>query len=150
MTALPLDIGAATAGAEARPVRIGTTWDVVRITARLGIDALDRLRAIEAPVGPVLHTPLRSAVEFLVAPGEAPSWPHLRGTRAVSTGVLLYPPPHVTVASHGRSTDARRWIVAPADPLTLTDADALCEAVTTAIAADAIATLAPAGRRRTS
>ncbi|MEV0012724.1 hypothetical protein [Streptomyces sp. NPDC047973] len=144
---LPLDIGAATAGAEARPVRIGVAWDVVRITARLGVDTLIRLQAMGAPVGPVLHTPLRSAVEYLVTPGEAVSWPHLRGTRAVSTGVLLYPPPHITVASPARSTDARRWIVAPADPLTLTDADALCEAVTTAMAADAIATLAPAGRR---
>ncbi|MER6603816.1 MULTISPECIES: hypothetical protein [Streptomyces] len=146
------------AGAEAGPlcsawnrgaaadVPIGHLWDVVRVTTRLGFDVLGRVRSIGAELGPVLETPARGAVEFVVTPGTARTWPDLMGTRATSRGVLRCPPPHVTVASGLRSTGARRWIVPPLYAPATTDADALCEAVAAALLDRASAALALAGR----
>ncbi|WP_037859663.1 hypothetical protein [Streptomyces sp. NRRL F-5065] len=146
------------AGAEAGPlyrawnrgaaadVPIGHLWDVVRVTTRLGTDVLARVRGIGAELGPVLETPVRSAVEFVVTPGTAATWPDMIGTRAAARGMLRCPPPHVTATSGLRSTGARRWIVPPSYVPATTDADALCEAVAAALVHRATAALALAGR----
>lgn len=130
----------------AADVPIGHLWDVVRVTSQLGFDVLGRVRSCGAELGPVLETPARGAVEFVVAPGTAATWPDLIGTRAAATGVMRCPPPHVTVASGLRSTGARRWIVPPQYAPATTDADALCEAVAAALLHRASAALALAGR----
>ncbi|OII64296.1 hypothetical protein BJP40_00040 [Streptomyces sp. CC53] len=146
------------AGAEARPlyqawnrgaaadVPIGNLWDIVRVTSRLGADVIARVRRHGAELGPVLETPARGAVEFVVPPGTAATWPDLMGTIAAARGVLRCPPPHVTAASGLRSTGARRWIVPPLYAPATTDANALCEAVAAALMHRATAALALAGR----
>ncbi|WP_326655684.1 hypothetical protein [Streptomyces sp. NBC_01750] len=133
-------------GGAAADVPIGQLWDVVRVTTRLGYEVLSRVRSISAEIGPVLDTPARSSLEFIVAPGTAASWPQMIGTRAAATGYMRCPPPHVTVASGLRSTGARRWIVPPLYAPATTDADALCEAVAAALLTRATAVLALADR----
>ncbi|GGX36693.1 hypothetical protein [Streptomyces chryseus] len=130
----------------AADVPIGQLWDVVRVTTRLGFDAVDRVRRAGVELGPVLDTPARGAVEFIVPPGTATTWPQMLGTRAVSTGILRCPPPHITLASGRGSTGGRRWIMPPLYAPATTDADALCEAVAGALFARATATLVLAGR----
>ncbi len=135
------------AGAAA-DVPIGRRWEVVRVTSALGYDVLRRLRSMGAELGPVLDTPARAAVEFIVETGTAASWPPLTGTRAAATGVIRCPPPHMTVPAAVRSTGGRRWIVPPLylHAADTTDANALCEAVAAALMHRAGVSLALAGR----
>lgn len=147
------------AGAEAGPlyrawnqgaaadVPIGHLWDVVRVTTRLGVDAIARVRRIGGQVGPVVEMPVRSTVEFIVPPGTAATWPEMTGTRATARGMLRCPPPHVTQASGLRSIGGR-WIVPPLYVPATTDADALCEAVAAALLHRATAALDLAGQDR--
>ncbi|MGW0785905.1 hypothetical protein [Streptomyces sp. NPDC002913] len=145
------------AGAQAEPlhrawssggvadVPIGQLWDVVRLTTALGHDVLDRVRRIGSQVGPVLETPARGAVEYLVPRGTAATWPPMVGTRATGMGLLRCPSPGVTLSSGQRSTGRRSWIVPPLDVPSTTDADALCEAVAAALLHRAAAVLSLAG-----
>lgn len=110
-------------------IPIGDRWDVIRITAHVGYAALRRIRRAGTPLGPVLETPAREAVEVLVAPGTAAAWPNLGYTTAVGSGTLLCPAPWVTTTAS--STPAQRyraWIIPPG-PREPVDSDVLCEAV---------------------
>lgn len=139
------DLYRAWARGAAVEVPIGELWEVVRITARLGDDAVRRLQDAGVDLGPVLDAPMRRAVELFVPLGTVTTWPRLRGTLATRRGYTLCPPPHMTATSGLRSTGARRWIVPPLSPVT-TDPDALCEAVAAALWNRATALVAKAGR----
>ncbi|WP_331718287.1 hypothetical protein [Streptomyces sp. NBC_00134] len=115
-------------------VRI-TGADVLRISSRVAVEALTVLESRQVPLGPILANRNRSAVEFIVPAGTAATWPALPHTRCVETAVMRCPAPAVTAASR-RRVQGRTWICAPSpERPAATDADALCEAVTTAIAA---------------
>ncbi|MFF8847979.1 hypothetical protein ACF08N_35620 [Streptomyces sp. NPDC015127] len=131
--AAPVELAAAWTDGAAADVPIGTAWDVVRISRRLGYAALARIRCADAPIGPVLETPWREAVEVVVPRGTAAVWPAIPGTRPVARGTLRCPPPRITVASGLTSTGGRRWIVPPGHAAAVTDADTLCEEAAAAL-----------------
>ncbi|WP_438297871.1 hypothetical protein [Streptomyces sp. HUAS TT7] len=108
-------------------------WEILRVTTPVAVEALARMRARAVPLGPVLNNPPRRTVEILVPSGTAAAWPALPGTRCVERGLIRCPPPHITAVC-GRRT-ARYWIIPPGPTVPeTTDSDALCEAVTEAIA----------------
>ncbi|MEV5774204.1 hypothetical protein AB0L49_23590 [Streptomyces antimycoticus] len=123
----------------AAEIPIGQLWDVLRVTTRTGTSAFQRLQVLGEPVGPALEVPLRHTVEFLVPPGTAAVWPPLPGTRCVGRGIIRCPAADRTRSSGRRASCGRRWIVAPTDaPVPTTDADALVETVTAALARRAV------------
>ncbi|MBD2829894.1 hypothetical protein ID875_21240 [Streptomyces globisporus] len=69
------DLRRAWATGQLAQIPIGDRWDVVRITTQLGYAALRRVRQAGVPLGPVLETPARGAVEVLVAPAPPPPGP---------------------------------------------------------------------------
>ncbi|MFI1831322.1 hypothetical protein ACH41E_33485 [Streptomyces sp. NPDC020412] len=115
----------------ATPVRIGTAWEVVRITTSVGREALARLRKQQFLVGPVLSIPARATLEVVVPLGTAASWPTLpeRYRYVTATaGTMLCPPPR------RRPAGGRKWIAAPGSRPPMTDGHLLCEAVAATIA----------------
>ncbi|MCX4673658.1 hypothetical protein OG453_44695 [Streptomyces sp. NBC_01381] len=111
-----------------------TGADVVRITASLADAVRTLLEERKIPLGPVLDTRPRGAVEFTVPAGTSATWPPLPDTQCVSEAELRCPAPDVTAAS-GRRVGGRCWILSPSHtPHAVTDANALREAVTTALA----------------
>ncbi|WP_051722764.1 hypothetical protein [Streptomyces albus] len=114
----------------AAEVPVGRTWDVLRVTATVGSDALNRLRCRNIALGPVLDVRPRGTVEFLVAPGLASYWPDLRCTVWADRGFVRWPAPSLSWATGRRARCGRSWVVPPSCPSPYTaDADALCEAV---------------------
>ncbi|GAA0574491.1 hypothetical protein [Streptomyces mordarskii] len=119
----------------ATEVPIGSLWHVLRVTGTTGRDALTRLQARGEPLGPVLEVPMRFTIEFLVPRcAAAATWPPLLGTRWIEHGIIRCPGPERTRSAGRRSACGRRWIVPPVPAvIPVTDADALCEAVTAAL-----------------
>ncbi|WP_330294072.1 hypothetical protein [Streptomyces sp. NBC_00576] len=107
--------------------------DVLRISRLIDADVLTVLRERGIVRGPVLLNGRRRCVEVLVRPGTASSWPEMPWTRCVDAAVMLCPAPSVTSAS-GLHVDGRVWITPPGYAPPVTDADALAEAVATALA----------------
>lgn len=115
-------------------VPVGRLWHVVRVTRRVGVPTLQRLRTAGVGLGPVLETMPRETIEWLVPAGTARTWPPIPGTACTDTGNWLCPAPWVTACAGSSGVNGRRWIVSPtATVLTITDADALCEAVAAAV-----------------
>jgi hypothetical protein len=115
------------------PRTTGLRWEVVRITAPLGLEAIARCHR-RVTLGPIWSTPARDTVEIVVAPGTVPTWPSLRGT--------------VCAVANQASELARgrRWIVPPAKGRpAATDAYELAEAVTNALVRRALTSLARTG-----
>ncbi|WP_425824594.1 hypothetical protein [Streptomyces fractus] len=96
--------------------------EVLRIRRSLAFHVLAVLKERGIPCGPVLDNRARAALEVLVPDGTAATWPALPGTRCVAGAHLPSP--------------ARRAWIWPTDPSATvsTDPDALCEAVTVALA----------------
>lgn len=133
--AMAADIRAEWGAGRAADIPIGHLWDVLRVIRGTGASAFQRLQELGEPVGPVLEVPLRDTVEFLVPPGTAADWPPLPGTRCVERGFIRCPGPDRTRSSGRRASCGRRWIVSPTEStIPTTDADALVEAVTAALA----------------
>ncbi|MFJ2112405.1 hypothetical protein ACIOEX_11020 [Streptomyces sp. NPDC087850] len=121
---------AAAVPADFLPRPAGPRWEVVRITAPLGLDAISRC-CRRTVLGPVWITPARRTIEIVVAPGTVPLWP--AGLRGTVCAVADKTAP----GSRGR-----RWIVAPSpDRPAATDAYALAEAVTDALVRRALTCL---------
>lgn len=102
-------------------------WDVVRISHAIASNVVLRLLERGIPLGPIWQNRARGVIEAVVPPGTAAHWPRL-DTQWVTCAPLQginCPPP-----------DGRRWITRPSDTgrPPATDPDALCEAVTAAIA----------------
>lgn len=111
-------------------VPVGRLWSVLRVTRRIAVPTLHRLRATGIEPGPVLDAVPREAFEWLVPAGTARTWPSLRGTVCVDSGTLRCPSPSITVAAGSLPVNGRRWVVPPALGVPpVTDADALCEAL---------------------
>lgn len=102
-------------------VRTGTSrLEVVRITTSLGLDVVSRCRR-RVSLGTVWITPARAAIEIVVAPGTALTWPQLRGTTCATADIP-------------KSCGRRRWIVPPAKDRPMeTDAAELAEVITDAL-----------------
>ncbi|MDW8478335.1 ATP-binding protein [Streptomyces scabiei] len=105
-----------------------TGADVVRVTTSVGVKALAILMQQGIPLGPVLYTDPRRAVEILVPEGTARTWPGLPLTRCVAGAAVRPPAPEVTTLT-GRRTEGRTWFVPPGGEETATDPAALAEAI---------------------
>ncbi|MER6160328.1 ATP-binding protein [Streptomyces sp. NPDC001868] len=108
------------------PVTV-TGADVLRVTTSVGVKALALLMQQGIPLGPVLHTDPRKAVEIVVPAGTARTWPGLPLTTCIAGAVVRAPAPEVT-ALKGRRTDGRTWFVPPGEEAA-TDPGALAEAI---------------------
>lgn len=105
-----------------------TGADVVRVTTSVGVKAIALLIEQGVPLGPVLHTDPRQAVEILVPAGTAQTWPGLPLTTCTARATVRPPAPEVT-ALKGRRTDGRTWFVPPGGEENTTDPAALVEAI---------------------
>jgi hypothetical protein len=127
-------------------VVVGHRWEVLRIARPIGDHMLSLCCARGITLGPILETVPRAAMEIVVALGTAATWSALPATRCVcvGAGMIRCPAPSVT----GRRIGGRRWIVPPDVRRPFhTDADALCELVTQAIATRALTGLSVVGLR---
>lgn len=116
-------------------VPVGRLWEVVRVNRAYGLLALERLRHREVRLGLVLEVLPRATVEFLVPVGSARSWPPLLLAPCADAGTMSWPPPNAAPWTGLRSVCGRRWLaVPPVGRALTTDADALCEAIGSALA----------------
>ncbi|MBV9023726.1 MAG: hypothetical protein JO362_08000 [Streptomycetaceae bacterium] len=116
------------------PVPIGRDWDVIRVTAHIGWDALARMRLADHDFGPVVMNRPRRTLEIVVPPGSAAAWPALDRSACVAAahGHLRCPPPWTRAP--GVEAAGYGWVyAAPGTAVPYTDGDALCEAIVTAM-----------------
>src|SRR6266550_4391802 len=66
-------------------VPIGRDWDVIRVTAHIGWDALARMRFAGHDFGPVVMNRPRQTLEIVVPTGSAAAWPALDRSACVAT-----------------------------------------------------------------
>ncbi|MFE5029898.1 hypothetical protein ACFRAO_43100 [Streptomyces sp. NPDC056656] len=113
-------------------VRI-TGADVLRVSTSAAARTLAVLEERGIPLGPVMENRARACIEFTVPAGTAATWPPLPRTHCVAEALIRCPAPDTTTHPY-RTAGRRAWISppAPAAP-SVTDADALCEAVTSAL-----------------
>lgn len=113
------DADALTTWADAKLVetRAGHAFDVVEMPRTPGWDAIRHLRAMRAPVGPILHT--AAGVLALVRVGSLTGW-DLPDSRVLAVDEVIGVPHPSVVAPH--TVHARTWVVPPRDELVLTDA----------------------------
>ncbi|MFF5705756.1 hypothetical protein ACFY7H_25225 [Streptomyces sp. NPDC012794] len=92
----------------------GRQWDVLIVPGELGRPALDVLRLLYGPPGPVLADFKDARVGFFVPPGTAARWigTGVRGAGRGTWIVVPYP---------GRATGGVRWLEVPDGRGTLTD-----------------------------
>ncbi|GAB2872655.1 hypothetical protein [Streptomyces mayteni] len=99
---------------QAVSVPVGRAWDVLRVSRSVGLAVLARLPWHVGAIGPVLEVPARDAVEFLVPPGTAATWPSrpvLRDAICVGLGgTSRFPAPALTLADGRRARCGRRWL----------------------------------------
>ncbi|MFI1174208.1 hypothetical protein [Streptomyces melanogenes] len=102
----------------------GDGWDAVRVSADVGVRAVQDLEARGVPVGPVLHDLCSGQAYFLTPPGSVREWEQ-DGTRALSTGswVVLAPPGWEGLL---------RWVSDPMSCAAFTETDDLAAALTAA------------------
>ncbi|MFE2747298.1 hypothetical protein ACFXKX_23720 [Streptomyces scopuliridis] len=108
---------------------VGRAWDVIRLPHPEAWEVVRHLRAIETPVGPVLH--YLTYVDFLVPVGSAENF-DLPGADVLREGELLLAPHPAVVAPH--TQDAMSWLFAPRAESILTDPADLYGAYAAAIA----------------
>jgi hypothetical protein len=108
-------VRAAWSRGELGEVPTGIAWDVVRLPAAAACETVRQLRAVTAPVGPVLAGPL--GVEFIVDLGSADGW-EAPGWEAVRGGTLILMPAPTFIEPY--HVGDRTWVVAlsAASPLT--------------------------------
>ncbi len=110
-------------------VPAGRTFDVVRVLAQPGAEALARLRDRDSHLlGPVLHCIPRDCLEFLVPVGTAEAW-DLPRSRCVGLGRRLRCP------MPGHRGAGRYWLLPPDGSGKLNDVAALRNALEGALLA---------------
>ncbi|EOT04366.1 hypothetical protein [Streptomyces noursei] len=105
------DVHAAWAAGHAVDVPIGRSWDVLRVTATVGWDAIEALTTNGVTLGPILWCPPRATIEFLVPRGS--QWAPQPAVRLATSGYIRWPAPEVTLASGRQATCGRTWVVPP-------------------------------------
>ncbi|AKN71111.1 hypothetical protein QR97_15960 [Streptomyces sp. PBH53] len=101
-----------------RLLRVGDGWDLVRAPAKIGLPALAHLRAIDAPIGPVLYDGPGERLYYAIRTGTAGTWTGLPVRHLSSNSWIVAPGPERIDDWFGG------WYELPADD-TLTEADAL-------------------------
>ncbi|MFJ5263656.1 hypothetical protein ACIQAC_24670 [Streptomyces sp. NPDC088387] len=100
-----------------------TTWDLVTVPARQGLEAVDILRrGVGEGVGPVLHDDGCDTLGFVVPPGTAAAWdvPGSTCTETDGRGLSVTPEPPV---------EGSDWLLPPGDAELATDPTVLRKAL---------------------